>query len=150
MPWWGETVQAPIKQLARAVPVARMDLLDDKPLVQWKLHQPSIGFYMGQPVPRLEGAQEPPDGDWALTRLDRLNDDERQRFEIIRQARGYALVRPATAASEPLSAIGSAHLAAEAASAAAAAAQAASEAAALEASAPSRPGHGAHRANKGR
>jgi 4-amino-4-deoxy-L-arabinose transferase-like glycosyltransferase len=145
LPWWGETVQAPIRQLARTVPIAQMNLLDVKPLVQWKLHQPSIGFYLGQPVPRVAGAGEPPDGDWALTRTDRLSDDERQRFEVVRELRGYALVRPANAASEPLSSIGAAHTAAEEAQAAAEAASAASAASAAAASAPPKPARGPHR-----
>lgn len=128
LPWWGETLQAPIKQLAQTVPVAQLSLLDFKPLVQWKLHQPSIGFYLGKVVPRLEGDEAPPAGDWALTRTDRLTDADRRQFEIVREVRGYAIVRPATAASEPLSTLGAPAFQAEQARAAASAAEAASAA----------------------
>lgn len=125
LPWWGETLQAPVRQLAFTVPIAQMNLLDEKPVVQWKLHQPSIGFYLRRPVQRLPGDAEPPEGDWALTRVDRLTPDEKRRYEVVREVRGYAIVRPANAASEPLARLG-ARAAAEAASAAAAAASAAS------------------------
>jgi hypothetical protein len=63
----------------------------------------------------------------------------------VRELRGYALVRPANAASEPLSSIGAAHTAAEEAQAAAEAASAASAASAAAASAPPKPARGPHR-----
>jgi 4-amino-4-deoxy-L-arabinose transferase-like glycosyltransferase len=141
LPWWGETFQAPIRQLARTLPIAQLNLLDERPLVQWKLHQPSVGFYLRKPVPRLAGDAEPPAGDWALTRIDRLTDDEMQRYTIVEPVRGYALVRPANAASEPLSSIGSARTAQEHAALAAEAASAASAAAAAAPSKPARPAH---------
>ena len=139
LPWWGEVLQAPIRQVAQSIRPAQLSLLDKQPLVQWKLHQPSIGFYAGAPVRRLEGAQEPTDGRWALTRLDRLTDDERARFEVLKEVRGYALVRPASAASEPLARIGAAAEAARTAAEAASAAAAASAAQAYAAAHPAPP-----------
>jgi 4-amino-4-deoxy-L-arabinose transferase-like glycosyltransferase len=115
LPWWGQTLQDPIRSLARTVPIAQLNLLDKQRVVQWKLHQPSIAYYLGQTAVR----SEPVNGDWALTRMDRLSPDELSRYEVVQQIRGYALVRPASAASEPLSRIGAAQTAAEAASQAA-------------------------------
>jgi len=133
MPWWGQTLQEPIRSLAQRLSIAQFNLQDRQRLVQWKLHQPSIAFYLGQTVERAE----PVNGDWALTRMDRMTPAELQKYEVVQQVRGYALVRPASAASEPLSRLGVAQTAAEAASQAAqaqalavAAAQVASEAAA--------------------
>jgi hypothetical protein len=115
LPWWGQTIQDPIRSLARTLPIAQLNLQDRQPLVQWKLHQPSIGYYLGQPVKR----GDPVDGDWALTRVDRLTPSDLTHYEVVQQVRGYALVRPASAASEPLSRIGAAQTAAAAASEAA-------------------------------
>jgi 4-amino-4-deoxy-L-arabinose transferase-like glycosyltransferase len=128
MPWWGRTLQEPIRSLAHTLPLAQLNLLDHQPLVQWRLHQPSIGFYTGQPVER----RDPTGADWALTRVDRLSRAELDKMEVVQQVRGFALVRPSPAASEPLSRIGAA---AEAASAAAAAQAAASAAEAASAAA---------------
>lgn len=132
LPWWGQTAQDPIRTLARTVPIAQMTLLDRQRVVQWRLHQPSIAFYLNQTAERAD----PKGGDWALTRLDRVKPDELAKLEVVQQLRGYALVRPAPAASEPLSRIGAERDAAQAASEAAsaqalavAAAKAASEAA---------------------
>ena len=132
LPWWGQTAQDPIRTLARTVPIAQMTLLDRQRVVQWRLHQPSVAFYLNQTAERAD----PKGGDWALTRLDRVKPDELAKLEVVQQVRGYALVRPAPAASEPLSRIGAEQTAAQAASEAAsaqalalAAAKAASEAA---------------------
>ncbi|MEO5688196.1 MAG: glycosyltransferase family 39 protein [Burkholderiaceae bacterium] len=117
LPWWGQTVQDPIRTLARTVPIAQMTLLDRQRVVQWRLHQPSIAFYLNQTAPRVD----PVNGDWAFTRIDRIKPDELAKLEVVQQLRGYALVRPAPAASEPLSRIGAEQNAAQAASEAAAA-----------------------------
>ena len=119
MPWWGQTLQDPIRTLARTVPIAQLTLQDHQRLVQWKLHQPSIAYYLGQVVERAD----PTNGDWALSRLDRLSQDDLAKFEVVQNVRGYVLVRPASAASEPLARIGAAQNAAAAASQAAYAAQ---------------------------
>jgi 4-amino-4-deoxy-L-arabinose transferase-like glycosyltransferase len=124
LPWWAQTLQEPIRTLAKTVPIAQMTLLDRQPLVQWRLHQPSVGYYLGKPVER----RDPAGGDWALTRVDRLTPSDFERYQVVESVRGYALVRPTPAASEPLSSIGTAQAAAEAASAAAAAAAQASAA----------------------
>jgi 4-amino-4-deoxy-L-arabinose transferase-like glycosyltransferase len=132
LPWWGQAIQDPIRTLARTVPIAQMTLLDRQRVVQWRLHQPSIAFYLNQTAERAD----PKGGDWAFTRIDRVKPDELAKLEVVQQVRGYALVRPAPAASEPLSRIGAERDAAQAASEAAsaqalaiAAAKAASEAA---------------------
>ena len=130
LPWWGNTVQDPIRTLARTVPIAQMTLLDRQRVVQWRLHQPSIAFYLNQSVPRAD----PVGGDWAFTRIDRVTPGELEKLEVVQQVRGYALVRPAAAASEPLSRIGAEQNAAQAASEAASA-QALAVAAAKAASA---------------
>jgi len=85
--------------------------------VQWRLHQPSVAFYLNQVAQRAE----PVNGDWALTRVDRVKPEELAKLEVVQQVRGYALVRPAPAASEPLSRIGAEQTAAQAASEAASA-----------------------------
>ena len=85
--------------------------------MQWRLHQPSIAFYLNQTAERAD----PVNGDWALTRIDRVKPDELAKLEVVQQVRGYALVRPAPAASEPLSRIGAEQNAAQAASEAASA-----------------------------
>ena len=117
LPWWGQTVQDPIRTLARTVPIAQMTLLDRQRVVQWRLHQPSVAFYLNQTALRAD----PVNGDWALTRIDRIKPDELAKLEVVQQVRGYALVRPAPAASEPLSRIGAEQNAAQAASEAASA-----------------------------
>ena len=132
LPWWGQAAQEPIRTLARTVPVAQLTEADHQRVVQWRLHQPSFAFYLGQTAERAD----PVNGDWALTRLDRIKPDELAKLNVVREVRGYALVRPTPAASEPLSRIGAEQNAAQAASEAAsaqalalAAAKAASEAA---------------------
>ena len=117
LPWLGQTVQDPIRTLARTVPIAQMTLQDRQRVVQWRLHQPSVAFYLGQTAERAD----PVNGDWALTRVDRLTPGELAKLEVVQQVRGFALVRPASAASEPLSRIGAEQNAAEAASEAASA-----------------------------
>jgi len=117
LPWWGNAAQDPIRTLARQVPVAQMTLLDRQRVVQWRLHQPSIAFYLNQTAVRAD----PVGGDWAFTRIDRVTPAELEKLEVVQQVRGYALVRPAPAASEPLSRIGAEQNAAQAASEAASA-----------------------------
>jgi 4-amino-4-deoxy-L-arabinose transferase-like glycosyltransferase len=124
LPWLGQTLQDPIRVLARTVPVAQLNLQDRQRVVQWRLHQPSIAFYLGQTAVRAE----PAGGDWALTRIDRLTPDDLAKLEIVENVRGYVLVRPAPAASEPLARLGAARNAAAAASQAAYAAQVAASA----------------------
>jgi hypothetical protein len=117
LPWLGQTMQDPIRTLARTVPIAQMTLLDRQRVVQWRLHQPSLAFYLNQTAERAD----PVNGDWALTRMDRVKPEELAKLEVVQQLRGFALVRPAPAASEPLSRIGAEETAAKAASEAASA-----------------------------
>ncbi|HEY9028028.1 MAG TPA: glycosyltransferase family 39 protein, partial [Burkholderiaceae bacterium] len=132
LPWWGQAAQDPIRTLARTVPIAQMTLLDRQPVIQWRLQQPSLAFYLNQPAKYVPG-DRPDDGSWALTRVDRIKPDELAKLDVVQQVRGFALVRPAPAASEPLSRIGAEQTAAQAASEAASA-QAAALAAAKAAS----------------
>ena len=120
LPWLGQTLQDPIRTLARTVPIAQMTLLDRQPVVQWRLQQPSLAFYLNQTA-RYVPNGSPEGGDWALTRIDRVKPEELAKLEVVQQLRGYALVRPAPAASEPLSRIGVEETAAKAASEAASA-----------------------------
>jgi 4-amino-4-deoxy-L-arabinose transferase-like glycosyltransferase len=124
LPWVGQTLQDPIRVLARTVPIAQLNLQDRERVVQWRLHQPSIAYYLGQTVERTD----PVGGDWALSRADRLTPAELAKLEVVQSVRGYVLVRPAQAASEPLARIGAAQNAAAAASQAAYAAQVAASA----------------------
>ncbi len=122
LPWWAQTLQDPIRILARTVPIAQLNLQDREPVVQWHLHQPSVAYYLGQTVRRLDNG-DPANGEWALSRIDRLTQDDLSKYEVVQNVRGYVLVRPASAASEPLARIGAAQNAAAAASQAAYAAQ---------------------------
>ncbi len=117
LPWLGQTVADPIRTLARTVPIAQMTLVDRQRVVQWRLHQPSFAYYLNQTAERAD----PVNGDWALTRIDRVKPEEMAKLEVVQQVRGFALVRPASAASEPLSRIGAEENAAKAASEAASA-----------------------------
>ena len=118
LPWLGQTVADPIRTLARTVPIAQMTLVDRQRVVQWRLHQPSFAYYLNQTTERAD----PVNGDWALTRLDRVKPEELAKLEVVQQVRGFALVRPTQAASEPLSRLGAEENAAKAASEAASAA----------------------------
>jgi 4-amino-4-deoxy-L-arabinose transferase-like glycosyltransferase len=120
MPWLAQTIQDPIRTLARTVPIAQMTLADKQPIVQWRTQNPSVAFYLNQTARYLPNA-DPANGEWALTRIDRVKPDELAKLEVVQQVRGYALVRPAHAASEPLSVIGAQQTAAQAASEAASA-----------------------------
>lgn len=85
VPWWARAFQEPVKTLALESTVRSL------PLVQWQLHQPSVGFYRGAPAPR----RAPQPGEVALTRLDRFERTGRAEVpaaEIVRQERGFALV----------------------------------------------------------
>jgi len=110
-------VADPIRTLARTVPIAQMTLVDRQRVVQWRLHQPSFAYYLNQTTERAD----PVNGDWALTRLDRVKPEELAKLEVVQQVRGFALVRPAQAASEPLPRLGAEENAAKAASEAASA-----------------------------
>ena len=120
LPWLAQTIQDPIRTLARTVPIAQMTLADKQPVVQWRLQQPSLAFYLNQTARYLPNT-DPANGEWALTRIDRVKPEELAKLEVVQQLRGYALVRPAQAASEPLSRIGAEENAAKAASEAASA-----------------------------
>ncbi len=122
LPWWAQTLQDPIRTLARTVPIAQLNLEDHEPVVQWHLHQPSMAYYLNQTTVRLDN-RDPANGEWALSRIDRLKPEDLAKYEIVENVRGYVLLRPASAASEPLARLGAAQTAAAAASQAAYAAQ---------------------------
>jgi 4-amino-4-deoxy-L-arabinose transferase-like glycosyltransferase len=91
LPWWGERLQAPVKEaalqarawLAQAAPAPT-----PRVVVQWRLHQPSFAFYLGQPTP----PRAPRTGELALVRLDRLPADRPERWRMLHQGRGYGLL----------------------------------------------------------
>jgi 4-amino-4-deoxy-L-arabinose transferase-like glycosyltransferase len=85
LPWWARALQGPVKTLALEATARGL------PLVQWQLHQPSVGFYRRAPTPR----RAPRPGEAALTRLDRFERTGRAEVpaaEIAHQERGFALV----------------------------------------------------------
>jgi 4-amino-4-deoxy-L-arabinose transferase-like glycosyltransferase len=86
LPWWANTLQAPVRLLAER---ARQE---GWPMVQWQLHQPSAGFYRGQPAPR----RAPAPGEAALMRAERLEAlpaAEREALTVVAREGGFALVR---------------------------------------------------------
>ena len=86
MPWWARALQEPVRALALQARDAGV------PLVQWRLHQPSAGFYRQQAVPR----RAPAPGEWALMRRDRwadLPEAERAGVSLVREDRGFVLLR---------------------------------------------------------
>jgi 4-amino-4-deoxy-L-arabinose transferase-like glycosyltransferase len=118
LPWWGERLQAPVKQsalLARdwlaggtalplpADPAAAAAASASSPatnpalplparrqVVQWRLHQPSFAFYLGRPTL----VRAPRQGELAFVRLDRLPPAQAspQRWRLLHQGRGYGLL----------------------------------------------------------
>ena len=101
LPWWAQTLQSPIKELAL---IARERGV---PVTQWHTRQPSFGFYLGAATP----PGEPPAGGLALVRIDRIPpgaevgivaegvETEEQiiflRGENCTELQGYAIGRPA-------------------------------------------------------
>ncbi|MFM2066484.1 MAG: hypothetical protein RLZZ584_1393 [Pseudomonadota bacterium] len=94
LPWWGERLQAPVRAAALQ---ARAWLAQQPPaaagvhppgVVQWRMHQPSFAFYLGQPTP----PRAPRRGELALVRLDRLPAERPERWRLLHQARGYGLL----------------------------------------------------------
>lgn len=91
LPWWGQTLQGPLRTLALQ---ARSH---DWSLVQWRCHQPSIAFYLGRPVPR----RAPGPGEVALVPAHlaaQAAADWRVPTEVLARAAGWQLLRPLAAA----------------------------------------------------
>lgn len=85
LPWWSQRLQAPVRSLGQIAANANV------PLVQWRVHQPSIGFYRGQPTPR----REPLPGEAALAQADHFDAlDARVRATFTEMGRmgGFVLV----------------------------------------------------------
>jgi 4-amino-4-deoxy-L-arabinose transferase-like glycosyltransferase len=85
VPWWGETLHGPARQLSL---LARERGL---PLVQWRADQPSAAFYRDAPAPR----RAPQPGEAALSREDRLGQpgpDVPARYDIVARSRGLVLI----------------------------------------------------------
>jgi 4-amino-4-deoxy-L-arabinose transferase-like glycosyltransferase len=104
LPWWGDRLQGPVRDLAHAA--RRWQIVDALPaasgggtaassrmptVVQWGLHQPSFSVYLGDVSPR----RAPQPGELALVRSDRLADlaDPSAGWTVIDRAPGLALIR---------------------------------------------------------
>jgi len=82
VPWWGETLQGPVKAAglwARSQGLAHA--------TQWGLHQPSVGFYRQSETPR----QAPQVGHWGLVQT---MPQDGQTFVIGFESRGLRWVSP--------------------------------------------------------
>lgn len=79
VPWWGETLQGPVRTLAREARAQGW------PLVQQEVRQPSAGFYREAPAP----SRPPQGGEAVLTRADRAGSFG---GKVVRSERGFALV----------------------------------------------------------
>ena len=85
MPWWSQTLQGPVRQLA----LASRDL--QGPVVQWGGHWPSFALYREPLAPR----RPPAPGELALVRFPANNVPAH--WPVIASARGMAIVqRPLT------------------------------------------------------
>ena len=85
VPWWGEALQGPVRNLARLAEARGLAL------VQWQLDQPSASFYRGAAAPK----RSPAPGEAALVRADRLAAlpaAERAGLETLAAERGFVLV----------------------------------------------------------
>ena len=101
LPWWADTLQGPVRDLA--VQARQVSHATEAPfhgsapkVLQWQTRQPSFAFYLGAPTPA--GAPSP--GALALARTDRLPGDGRWR--AVAESRGFALVTPTESAVRPL------------------------------------------------
>jgi 4-amino-4-deoxy-L-arabinose transferase-like glycosyltransferase len=86
LPWWSEHLQAPVRNLGQQA--ANADLA----LVQWRVHQPSVGFYLGGVAPR----RAPQAGEAALARADRfdaLPGQEREAYRVLAREGGFVLIQ---------------------------------------------------------
>ena len=83
VPWWANAQQGPVRDLGV---VARER---DLSLVQWRLHQPSIGFYADRAAPRTA----PAPGQWALVNTLQSRQQPTVVCERMDGRSGYALVR---------------------------------------------------------
>jgi len=85
VPWWAHAQQGAVRELGR--------LASDRnlPLVQWRLHQPSVGFYADRVAPR----QAPAGGQWALVNTLQLRQQPGPGCERIEGRSGYMLVSAA-------------------------------------------------------
>ncbi|MGY0194008.1 ArnT family glycosyltransferase [Leptothrix sp. BB-4] len=102
LPWWGERLQGPVRDLALAARRLGLGGQDERAptgrsgVVQWGLHQPSFALYLGRPVPR----RAPLAGEVALVRQDRLarlladaGTPPGEAPRVLAETRGYALIR---------------------------------------------------------
>jgi len=86
IPWLGQVLQAPFQEVATW---ARQHHPDAR-IVQWRMHQPSFAFYLGQPTP-----QHPPTAtNWVIVRHDRLEGLPMNRYETAHSHRGLLLLKP--------------------------------------------------------
>ena len=84
-PWLGAVLQGPVKEaalFARSRP---------EPVVLWELRTPSVSVYRDAVTP----ARAPEAGEIAITRLDRLSEQDLQSVEVLFQRAGIAVVHRA-------------------------------------------------------
>jgi 4-amino-4-deoxy-L-arabinose transferase-like glycosyltransferase len=83
LPWFGETLQGPVRHAAQVA------ASHGGPVVQWKVHLPSFAVYVGRVAPlRAPGPQ-----DMALTRIDRVPEGDDGRPRLFEE-RGIVLLGP--------------------------------------------------------
>jgi len=86
IPWLGQVLQAPFQEVATWArqhhPEAR--------IVQWRMHQPSFAFYLGNPTTQ----QPPAASDWVIVRHDRVQGLPMNRYETAHSHRGLLLLKP--------------------------------------------------------
>ena len=88
VPWWGETLQGPVRRLAEAARVAGPGAPAG---TQANVNLPSFGWYLEAPAPH----RLPAPGEVGLYRIDRLKPGAPDApSTVLREERGLALGRP--------------------------------------------------------
>jgi 4-amino-4-deoxy-L-arabinose transferase-like glycosyltransferase len=88
VPWWGETLQGPVRRLAEA---ARASSATAPAGTQANVNLPSFGWYLEAPAPH----RLPVAGEFGLYRVDRLKPGTADApGSVLREERGLALARP--------------------------------------------------------
>lgn len=86
IPWLGQVLQNPFQQVA----LWSKQNAPEVQVVQWRMHQPSLAFYRGQPMP----GRLPQAGEWVVVRHDRTQGLPMNDFETVYSHRGLSLMKP--------------------------------------------------------